>query len=106
MPAVAMALPPELFADLDDVLGKDHLFAADARGVARRGEVARKHPDPVCGIRDDLGKSAIGQRNLGAECNLPDVDRLAHSAASARAGRRQLISSSQLSASMNSAQRR
>src|SRR6516225_9312275 len=106
MPAAAMALPPELFADLDDVLGKDHLFAADARGVARRGEVARKHPDPVCGVRDDLGKAPSGRGIFVAGSNLPEFDRLALSAASARAGRRQLISSSQLSASMNSAQRR
>src|ERR1700751_1081359 len=101
-----MALPPELFADLDDVLGKDHLFAADARGIARRGEVAREHPNTVRWVRDDFGDRPVDQRYLGAGCNLPDVDRLAHSAASARAGRRQLVNWSQLSASMNSAQRR
>src|SRR5271169_5342799 len=101
-----MASPPELFADLDDVLGEDHLFAADPRGIAGRREIAREHPHTVRWVRDDFGEGAVDERNLGAGCNLPDVDGLAHSAASARAGRRQLISSSQLSAAINSAQRR
>src|SRR6516162_1232118 len=95
-----------LFADLDDVLGKDHLLAADPRRDAGRGQIAREHPYPVGRVRDDLGEAAIGECDLCARRDLSDVDWLAHSAASARADWRQLTNSSQLSASMNWAQRR
>src|SRR6516162_8296133 len=90
-----------LFADLDDVLGKDHLLAADPRRVAGRGQIARENPYPVSRIRDDFSEAAIGECDLCTRGDLSDVDGLAHSAASARADRRQLISSSQLSASIN-----
>src|SRR5271166_7150574 len=101
-----MAFALELFADLDDVLSEDHLFAADARGVAGRGEIAREDPHAVGRVRDDFGEGAVDKGDFGARGDLPDVDGLAHSAASARADRRQLISSSQLPASINSTHRR
>src|SRR5271169_6524324 len=101
-----MATSPKLLADLDDVLREDHLFAADPRVVTRRREISREHPDTVCRVRDDFGEGAVDERDLCARRDLPDVDGLAHSAASARAARRQPVNSAQLSASMNSAQRR
>src|SRR5262245_30943689 len=90
-------------AALDYVLGKDRLLAADARGVVGRGQIAGKDPDAVRRIGHDFRSGAVYERDPGPGLQYPDIDRLGHSAARAI---RQVASSSQLSASMNSAQRR
>src|SRR5262249_38278344 len=91
--------------DLDDVLCEDHLLAADPPGIVGRGQITGEYPDAVRRVRDDLGDGAALEHDPRTRRERADIDRLAHSAA-ARSARRQVASSSQLSASINSAQRR
>src|SRR5438128_4398821 len=107
------------FPDLHDILRKDHLFRPHQGGVARGGQVAREHPDTIQRIAHHLGDRPIGQADSCSRLQQPEVDHLAHGTPPwaqplvlwpfrclARAGERQVASSSQLAASMNSAQRR
>src|SRR5438270_11711875 len=89
--------------DFHDVLREDHFLVADAGGVGGRGEVPREYPDAVERAGDDLRGRAVVEHDPSAGAEQADVDRFAHSAARAT---RQVASSSQLSASINSAQRR
>src|SRR5437868_11996928 len=85
--------------DFDDVLREDHLLAADPGGVVGRGEIAREDPHPVERVGHYLGGCTIDEAHTGAGLQQSDVDRIAHSAARAT---RQVASSCQLSASINS----
>src|SRR6185437_13371033 len=72
--------------------------------------MAGEHPDAVGRIVDDLGFAAVDQDDPRARREVADVDRFAHSAAFRPRGslalRRQVARSAQLSAAMNSLQRR
>jgi hypothetical protein len=54
-----MALPSRVTPDLEDVLGEDHLLAADPTRITRRRQIAREHPDAVGRVRDDFGDGSV-----------------------------------------------
>src|SRR3954454_19618452 len=97
-----------LRTDLDDVLRKNHIFLSNNRRIASRRKIAGEKPYPILRVGDDLGLRASSQDHPRAGGKIADVDRIAHFAAwdSRGAVWRHVIRSSQLSASMNWAQRR
>src|SRR5689334_2356737 len=106
--ALSVAVPARsrLIVQRNDVLGEDHVLGADQRRIVRR-QIAAEQPYAVPGVGDDLDLGAAGQGDARAGRQGADVDRAAHSAARAAltALWRHGISSSQLAASMNCAQR-